>query len=330
MSLKTGRRIHANKWTEVPTSQEIIDRVHHLAQGAEQQWYGMKSLTFESDPGTPILDNTPIYNDVTYHEEVINNGHIEIDDRVAAAAENINDNESVEETPEEESMVDSDSTFLPNEEPTDDEDYQPDISEVDSQDFEFNLANVHEIDEGNSSRSTDTSSLDTYVTESEVIDLTQDSPILHATGSTEAQDSLQLMGIGTAYKKALSVMFTQISASRGIKLFGKKAVTAIFKELKQLNDGVLPGNQVIVPIDIESLTEEDKRKSLEAVNLIKVKRCGKIKGRTCANGSRQKHFVKAEDNFTSSTALLEYILTTLIIEAHVKSTRKGRRSSNSI
>ena len=92
-------------------------------------------------------------------------------------------------------------------------------------------------------------------------------------------------------------MSTQMSANRGIKLFGEKAVAAIFKELKQLNNGVLPGNPVIVPIDIESLTEEDKRKSLEAVNLIKVKRCGKIKGRTCANGSRQRNFVKAEDNF---------------------------------
>ena len=92
-------------------------------------------------------------------------------------------------------------------------------------------------------------------------------------------------------------MFTQISANRGIKLFGERALAAIFKELKQLNDGVLPGNPVIVPIDIESLTDKDKRKSLEAVNLIKVKKCGMIKGRTCANGSRQRNFVKAEGKF---------------------------------
>ena len=36
MSLKTGRRVHANKWTEVPTNQEIIDRVHRLAEGTKQ------------------------------------------------------------------------------------------------------------------------------------------------------------------------------------------------------------------------------------------------------------------------------------------------------
>ena len=123
------------------------------------------------------------------------------------------------------------------------------------------------------------------------------------------------MYVGKAYKKALGVMiFTQISASRGINLFGEEAVAAIFKELQQLNDGALPGNPVVVSIHIESLTEKDKRKSLEAVNLIKVNRCGKFKGRTCANGSLQRHFVKEEDNFASPTASLESILTTLIID----------------
>ena len=38
----------------------------------------MESLTFESDPGMPIIDNTPIYNDATYHEEVVNDGHKEL------------------------------------------------------------------------------------------------------------------------------------------------------------------------------------------------------------------------------------------------------------
>ena len=59
-----------------------------------------------------------------------------------------------------------------------------------------------------------------------------------------------------------------------------------------------------------------KKKALEAVNLIKVKRCGKIKGRTCANGSRQRNFIKAEDNFASPTASLEPILATLVIDAY--------------
>ena len=74
MLLKTGRRAHANKWTEVPTSQEIIDRIHRLAEGTKQQWRDMESLIFESGPGMPIMDNTPIFNDASHHEEVIKIG----------------------------------------------------------------------------------------------------------------------------------------------------------------------------------------------------------------------------------------------------------------
>jgi len=62
----------------------------------------------------------------------------------------------------------------------------------------------------------------------------------------------------------------------------------MFKELKQLSDGVVPGKPVVEPIPFESLRDIDKREALEAVNLIAQKRCGKIKGRTCANGSRQR------------------------------------------
>ena len=55
---------------------------------------------------------------------------------------------------------------------------------------------------------------------------------------------------------------------------------------------------------------------MEAVNLIAQKRCGKIKGRTCANGARQRRFVSDDDSFASPTASLEAILTTLMIDAY--------------
>ena len=80
---------------------------------------------------------------------------------MSAATQNINDTEPAGDASGEESTADSNSTFIPNEDQTDDEDFQPDFSEIDSQDFEFNLSNVHEIDGDISSRTTDTSSLDT-------------------------------------------------------------------------------------------------------------------------------------------------------------------------
>ena len=123
------------------------------------------------------------------------------------------------------------------------------------------------------------------ITESEIINLTQ---IIDFTDNHEFSNnepSTQLISVGDDYKKALNVIFTQMSANEVIKMFSEKAVVAIFREFKQLNGGVLPGNPVIVLIDIGLLTVKDKKKALEAVNIIKAKQCGEIKGKIYANGS---------------------------------------------
>ena len=59
----------------------------------------------------------------------------------------------------------------------------------------------------------------------------------------------------------------------------------MFRQYQQLNDGPIPGNPGFVPINNEELGGEDREKSLEAMNLIKEKLCGNIKGITYANGS---------------------------------------------
>ena len=87
--------------------------------------------------------------------------------------------------------------------------------------------------------------------------------------------------------KALDVMFTQMQVTKGFKLFSERAVAAMYKEFKQLNKGAMPGKPIVSPVDYHTLSDEDKRQALETVNLIKEKRSGKIKGRTCANGSKQ-------------------------------------------
>ena len=78
----------------------------------------------------------------------------------------------------------------------------------------------------------------------------------------------------------------------GIKKFGDRAIAAMLSEYKQLNTGVLPGKPVFGCISPGSITFEEKRGALDAVNLIKKKRSGKSKGRTCANGSKQKRYLK--------------------------------------
>ena len=115
--------------------------------------------------------------------------------------------------------------------------------------------------------------------------------------------------------KALRIIFTQMSAKQGFKTVGEQAVAAIFKEYKQLNDGPMPGKPVVQAVDTNTLTDEMKSKALDAVNLIKIKRDGKIKGRSCLNGSKQRKYLKQYESVTSPTASLEGLLASLVIDA---------------
>ena len=68
-------------------------------------------------------------------------------------------------------------------------------------------------------------------------------------------------------------------ASQVFRKFGEKALAVMINELKQLNDGAVEGKPVVLPIDADILTNDDKKKALDAVNLIEEKRDGRIKGR---------------------------------------------------
>ena len=71
--------------------------------------------------------------------------------------------------------------------------------------------------------------------------------------------------------RAKHVMFTQMQEKRGIEKIGERAVSALVKEFKQLNEGVIPGKTVICPVDPNTLTRDKKRKALNTVTLIKEK-----------------------------------------------------------
>ena len=95
-------------------------------------------------------------------------------------------------------------------------------------------------------------------------------------------------------------------ASRGIKIFKELAVAALLKEYKQFHDKSVFGR-----IAYEPLTVEEKKKGPRAINLMKEKRRGKIKGRACADGSVQRVYVP-RDEASSPTLSLESLLALLI------------------
>ena len=45
-------------------------------------------------------------------------------------------------------------------------------------------------------------------------------------------------------KASVNLMFIQMQATRGFKLFGERAVAAMIKELKQLEEGPMPGKRL--------------------------------------------------------------------------------------
>ena len=64
------------------------------------------------------------------------------------------------------------------------------------------------------------------------------------------------------------VMFTQMNSTNGIKLLRERAITDMFKEYKHLDDGTIPGKPVVTPFNLDGLTPSDRKKILEAANLI--------------------------------------------------------------
>ena len=110
----------------------------------------------------------------------------------------------------------------------------------------------------------------------------------------------EVVNRGKVYKRILKTIFTQVPTKEGIKQWGEDVIAAIVKELKQLQDGVIPGRPVIEPVNHLDLTIEDKKKhTLEAVKVVKEKRCGKIKATACANGSKQRRYLKEFETVAS-------------------------------
>ena len=81
-----------------------------------------------------------------------------------------------------------------------------------------------------------------------------------------------------------------------------EARKAMLKEVAQINE-----KEVFSPIKASSLTPTQRRKALRTINLIKEKRDGVLKGRTCVDGRPQRAYIAKEDA-SSPTMLLDYNL----------------------
>jgi hypothetical protein len=100
-----------------------------------------------------------------------------------------------------------------------------------------------------------------------------------------------------------------MSLKRGLKVFGDDGVAAVKKEMLQLHD-----RKVMAPKHVTDLTPEQKREALAYLMFLKRKRCGKIKGRGCADGRKQRAYTAREDA-ASPTVATESVFLTAVIDA---------------
>jgi len=111
------------------------------------------------------------------------------------------------------------------------------------------------------------------------------------------------------HRNLVGTCMTQMSARKGIKVYGKRALTAMAREYSQLDD-----LSVFRPRHRKDMSKAQIESTLNVIDLIKEKRCGKIKGRTVVDGRGQRG--NYEKNETSSSALtLEAFIATLAIDA---------------
>ena len=102
---------------------------------------------------------------------------------------------------------------------------------------------------------------------------------------------------------------TQFTMKKGIEEFGEDGVDAVLGELQQLHD-----RKVIVPIVADEMTREEKRAALRYLMFLKKKRCGRIKGRGCADGRKQRLYTAKEDA-SSPTVAIESLMLSCVIDA---------------
>ena len=70
----------------------------------------------------------------------------------------------------------------------------------------------------------------------------------------------------------------------------------------------------MIPVHKKCLTPEQRKEALAYLMFLTRKRCGKIKGRGCADGQKQRAYIAKEES-TAPTVSTEAVFLTAVIDA---------------
>ncbi|GAX11354.1 hypothetical protein FisN_22Lu047 [Fistulifera solaris] len=312
-SLATGKRLHRNRWTKVAMPDEVIERVHLLAK------------TTQIDEGLEFADR---YN----HSE-----HYDPEPCDDASVVPHPDNDDVVSIPEYPNAAGVTET-VGFEDPQEAEYVANNEIEIENSNEDGNLGNMDEDDPANADQ-LEIPGVDDTGVEPEANEEIADEESVQShdandenPGHDAAEDEMdarygpRLHNYNLRQRKPRdyghlfhqlaevvnSVMFTQYPVEKGLKIFGDPGMNAVDAELRQLDT-----RDVIEPEDPGSLTREEKLQALRYLMYLKKKRCGKIKGRGCADGRKQRTYINKEDA-SSPTASIEAVFLSFLIDAKEK------------
>ena len=101
--------------------------------------------------------------------------------------------------------------------------------------------------------------------------------------------------------------YSQMHAKKGINIFGQWIAEEMLKEYEQTHETNSMGY-----MELENLTVLQNIDHLLVIKIIKEKKSGKIKGRTCADGRLQRKYIPRGD-ITSHTIYQEVLMASLDI-----------------
>jgi hypothetical protein len=122
-----------------------------------------------------------------------------------------------------------------------------------------------------------------------------------------AANNATLRKVGVGIDEGEPLATPQMSMARGLKLFGMDGELAVTKEMQQLHDRV-----VMKVKDAKELTPEQRRDALAYLMFLKRKRCGKVKGRGCADGRKQRAWTDKADSSSPTIATAAMFLTVIV------------------
>jgi hypothetical protein len=320
-SLLTKKLIVRRNWSELPMPDTIINQVEDIAKtqlrvGDVSQY----EVTFLDRHKDPITDDDLQYmydvhpfdldNDApqdsqdegAYSEQSEADDSVINDDELSySSSGNSNNKDST-------SMNDSDHDDSVNE---DNISFDTSTNETVDQGAQDDNNNDENIDDSTSESS---HSLDVITSEVEEANIIPNTGV-NDTYNLRSREHIAHLNVHAPfeytnrYGYAAHVLMAQVSAKKGLKLFGERAAMAIITEFKQLHD-----KAVFEPVSINSVSAHDRKKALRAITLVQEKRCGKIKGRTVADGSTQRAYINAEEA-ASPTVSIEALMITSAIDA---------------